>query len=167
MVKWMNLTVCLPHGPVSIPSHGGVFQGIFPWLITLCQPILIQRGRKWLNLSPMALHNPWTSRKKADIQPWKTMAERIYRHSDYLALFYHTWASILLCPTPCLRCMLNRHSLPLYRMTGTWRKTVVWYWMVAYHFLLTLWFLAICSSLYCLGIMEISIFCAGGSITTL
>jgi len=37
----MNLTVCHPRGPSSIRSHGGVFQGISPWLITLGQPVLI------------------------------------------------------------------------------------------------------------------------------
>jgi len=38
--------------------------------ITFCQPLLSQRGRKWLNLPSMALHNLWTSRRKAEIQPW-------------------------------------------------------------------------------------------------
>jgi len=33
----------------SIPGHGRVFRVIFPWLITLCQPVLSRRGRKWLN----------------------------------------------------------------------------------------------------------------------
>jgi len=50
--QWENeciyLTVCPPRGPGSIPGHDGVFQGIFPWLITLCQPVLSQRGKKWL-----------------------------------------------------------------------------------------------------------------------
>jgi len=31
----MYLTVCRLCGPDSIPSRGGVFLGIFPWLITL------------------------------------------------------------------------------------------------------------------------------------
>jgi len=48
----MNLTVCPLRGPGSIPSHGEVFQGIFSWLITLCQPVLSQRGRKGLNPPP-------------------------------------------------------------------------------------------------------------------
>jgi len=30
----MYLTVCLLHAPGSIPCHGGLVQGIFPWLIT-------------------------------------------------------------------------------------------------------------------------------------
>jgi len=51
----MNFTVCPPCDPGSTSSHGGVFQGVFPWLITLCQPGLSQRGRKWLNLPSMAL----------------------------------------------------------------------------------------------------------------
>jgi len=41
----MNLTVCPPSGPGLIPDHGGVFQGLFSWLITLCQAALSQRGR--------------------------------------------------------------------------------------------------------------------------
>jgi len=54
----------------SIPSHGGVFQGIFPWLIALCQPVLSQRGRKWLNLPSMTPPSLWTVRRKAEVQPW-------------------------------------------------------------------------------------------------
>jgi len=61
---------CLPHGQGSIPSHGGVFQGIFPWLITLCQSVLSQRDRKWLNLASMAPHNLWTLRRQAEVQSW-------------------------------------------------------------------------------------------------
>jgi len=60
-----SLSVLL--GPGSIPNHSGVFQGIFPWLITLCQPILSQRGRKWLNLPSMTPHNLWTARRKAKV----------------------------------------------------------------------------------------------------
>jgi len=30
----------------AIPSRGQVIEGIFLWLITLCQPVLNQRGRK-------------------------------------------------------------------------------------------------------------------------
>jgi len=35
------------------------FKEIFPWLITLCQPALSQRGRKWLNLYPTVPHSLW------------------------------------------------------------------------------------------------------------
>ena len=48
--EYISLSVLDPRGPGSIPSHGGVFQWIFLWLITHCQPVLSQRGRKWLNL---------------------------------------------------------------------------------------------------------------------
>ena len=61
------------------PNHSGVFQGIFPWLITLCQPVLSQRGRKWLVLSSMTPHNLWTARGKAEVQPrtdGQTMADK-------------------------------------------------------------------------------------------
>jgi len=64
-----KLTVCPPRGPGSIPSHDGVFQGIFPWLIALCQPVLSQRGKKWLNLPAMTPHSLWTVRRKAEVQP--------------------------------------------------------------------------------------------------
>jgi len=56
--------------PGSILSHGGVFQGIFLRLITLCQPVLSQRGRKWLNLPSMTPHNLWIVRRKAEVQQW-------------------------------------------------------------------------------------------------
>jgi len=46
---------------VKFPAvHGGVFQKIFPWLITLCQPVLSQHGKKWFNLSPTTQHNNTT-----------------------------------------------------------------------------------------------------------
>jgi len=67
--KWMYLTVCPPHSPGSIHSLCGVFQGIFPWLITLWQPVMSQRGKKWLNLPSMTPHNLWTVRRKAEVQP--------------------------------------------------------------------------------------------------
>jgi len=71
IVQWdSSITVRPPRGPVSIPSHGGVFQGIIPWLIALCQPVLSQRGRKWLNLPSKTSHNLWTVRRKAEVQPW-------------------------------------------------------------------------------------------------
>jgi len=38
----MYLTVCPLRGSGSIPGRGRVFQRSFPWLITLCQPILNQ-----------------------------------------------------------------------------------------------------------------------------
>ena len=64
----MNLAVYRPCGLGSIPRRGGEFQGIFPWLIILCQPILSQRDRKWLNFSSMAPHNLLSSRRKAEVQ---------------------------------------------------------------------------------------------------
>ena len=73
--KWMNPTVDVLRGPGSIPGRGEVFQGIFFWLIALCQPILSQRDRKSLNLPSMSPHKLWTSRRKAYIRGRK-MAER-------------------------------------------------------------------------------------------
>ena len=65
-----ELTVCPPCGPGSIPGHGGVCQWILPWLITLCQPVLSQCGKKWLNLPSMTPYNLWPARRKANVQPW-------------------------------------------------------------------------------------------------
>jgi len=53
----MYFIVCPPCGQGSHPGHGRIFWGIVPWLITLCQPVLSQRGRKWLNHPSMAPHN--------------------------------------------------------------------------------------------------------------
>jgi len=75
--KWMNLTVCSSCGPGSIPSHGGVFHRMFPWLTTLCQLVLSQRSRKWLNLPSKVPHNLWTARRKAKVQPWPDEREKI------------------------------------------------------------------------------------------
>jgi len=74
----MYLTVCPPCGPGSILSRGGVFQGIFSWLITLCQPVLSQRGRKLLNLPPTTPHNLRTMRRKAEVQPWTKVEKNAY-----------------------------------------------------------------------------------------
>jgi len=60
----------LPVARVQFPATAGVFQGIFPWLIALCQPVLSQRGRKWLNLPSKTPNNLWTARRKAEVQPW-------------------------------------------------------------------------------------------------
>jgi len=64
----MNLTVCPLRGPGSIPGRDGVIQAISPWLITPCQPVLSQRGRKWFNFPSMTPHRRWTSRNKAEVQ---------------------------------------------------------------------------------------------------
>ena len=69
IAQWDNSLSVFPRGPGSIPSHGAVFQGIFPWLIALFQPVLSHRGRKWLNLPSMIPHNLWTARRKAEVQP--------------------------------------------------------------------------------------------------
>jgi len=52
----MNHTFCPLSGPGLISSHGGVFQGIYRWLIALCQPILSQCGKKWLNFPSINYH---------------------------------------------------------------------------------------------------------------
>jgi len=73
--KFLDLTsITIPQMRVGsffyLNSHGGVFQGIFPWLIALCQSVLSQRGRKWLKLPSKIPHNLWTARRKAEVQPW-------------------------------------------------------------------------------------------------
>ena len=66
----MYLTVCPLRDPGSIPSHDVVFQGISPWPITLCQPVLSQCGIKWLNLPSMTPYNLWTLRRMTEVQLW-------------------------------------------------------------------------------------------------
>jgi len=88
------LIVCPLNDSGSIPSHGQIFPGIFPWLITLCQPILNQCGTKWLTLPSMAPHNLWTSRRKAEVQPrtensWKIIGFGLKSwsyHTDILSV---------------------------------------------------------------------------------
>ena len=55
---------------ITLPNTSGVFQGIFAWLITLRQPVMSQRGRKWLNLPSTASHSLWILRSEAEISPW-------------------------------------------------------------------------------------------------
>jgi len=66
----MNLTVCPSCGPGGgIFSHGGIFQGIFPWLITLCQPVLSQRT--WQKMAQSLFNDttqPVYSEEKAKVQ---------------------------------------------------------------------------------------------------
>ena len=76
MGERLYLTICPPCGLGSIPDRGGVFQEIFPWLITFCQPVLSQCCRKWLNLFSMAPHSLWISRRKAEVQPWTQNSRR-------------------------------------------------------------------------------------------
>jgi len=97
----MYLTVCPPCGPGTMPIRGGVFQGIYSWLITLCQPALGQRGRKWLNLPSMAPHNLRKSRTKAENES----ASMLHLIVSLLFLFWpgirtrgaHMWP----CHEPC------------------------------------------------------------------
>jgi len=79
----MNPTFCPPCGPGLIPSHGGVFQEVFPRLITLCQPVLSQRGRQWLDLPSMTPHNLWRHRGgRLKCNHGQKMAEKIYQLKD-------------------------------------------------------------------------------------
>ena len=69
IAQWDSSLSVLPVARVQFPATAEYFQGIFPWLIALCQPVLSQRGRKWLNLPPMTPPNLWTARRKAEVQP--------------------------------------------------------------------------------------------------
>jgi len=54
----MNVSHCPLRGPCPTPVDvAGYFKGFFSRLITLYQPVLSQRGRKWVNLPAMAPHN--------------------------------------------------------------------------------------------------------------
>ena len=45
IAQWENECISLSlRGLDLTPDYAGVFQGIFPWLITLCQPDLSQCG---------------------------------------------------------------------------------------------------------------------------
>jgi len=94
--EWMYLTVCPLRGQGHDSSVGewmylfvlsvaramialwenkcislsSLLPGFNSRLITLCQPVLSPLGRKWLNLPLNGPHNLWTSRRKAEVQPW-------------------------------------------------------------------------------------------------
>ena len=42
----MYHSVCSRCGPGSIPGHGGIYKGIFPWLITRASLYTVQGGPK-------------------------------------------------------------------------------------------------------------------------
>jgi len=69
IAQWNSSLSVLPVARVQFPTTVEYFKGFFP-MITLCQPVLSQRGRKWLNLLSKTPHNLWTVRKKAKVQPW-------------------------------------------------------------------------------------------------
>ena len=69
IAQWDSSLSVLPVTRVQFPATVEYFKG-FPWLIALCQPVLSQRGRKWLNLPSKTPHNLWTARRRAEIQPW-------------------------------------------------------------------------------------------------
>ena len=53
IAQWDSSLYVLPVARVQFSAI------IFPWLIALCQPVLSQRGRKWLNLPSITPHNLW------------------------------------------------------------------------------------------------------------
>jgi len=120
IAQWnSSLAVCPPCGPGSVPSHGGVFQGVFLWLITLCQPVLSQRGKKWLNLHSMTPHNLWTARK-INVQPstddgWKKLSLMWLA----MALPIQSLPSWCNCLAPTL---IIYHSLFVCRLTKAFLK---------------------------------------------
>ena len=60
--EWMNLTVCPLFGPGSIPDCGRMFQWIFPWPLTLCQPTFQASMAENGSISPLQHHTtcrPW------------------------------------------------------------------------------------------------------------
>ena len=68
--EWMYLTVCSRHGADSIPSHGRVFQGLFPWLITRCQPAWASEAENG-SISPQWHHTncgQWGGRPKLNYE---------------------------------------------------------------------------------------------------
>jgi len=72
----MYFTVCPLRGLGLIPSHSGVFQGIFPWLITLCQPVRASVAEKG-SISPQWHHTTCGNRGgRPKSNHGQTMAER-------------------------------------------------------------------------------------------
>jgi len=70
IAQWDSSLSVLPVARVRFPATAEYFKGLNPWLIALCQPVLSQRGRKWLNLPSITPHNPWTAWRKAEVHPW-------------------------------------------------------------------------------------------------
>jgi len=68
IAQWDSSLSVLPVARVQFPATAEYFKG-FCWLIALCQPVLSQRGRKWLNLLSKTPHSLWTARRKAEVQP--------------------------------------------------------------------------------------------------
>jgi len=68
--KWAYLTACPLRGLGSISSRDWVLQGIYPWLITLCQHILSQSDKNGSISYLMAPHNLCTLSWKVEVQPW-------------------------------------------------------------------------------------------------
>jgi len=96
----MYLTACPPRGPDSIPSHGIISQRIFPWLITLCQPVLSQRGRKW--------HKDTTQPVDSDVQGQSSTLDRRWLNK--------TLPSSLAEVPPLI--IMNDNTLPLNAFEG-------------------------------------------------
>jgi len=70
--QWENkcIPLCPPRGPGSIAWSWWSISRDFPRLITLCQPVLSQRGITRLHLPSMVPHSLWTFRRKAKVQPY-------------------------------------------------------------------------------------------------
>jgi len=68
IAQWNSSLSVLPVAWVQFPAQRSISRD-FPWLITLCQPVLSQRGRKWFNPPSMTQHNLRTTRRKAEVQP--------------------------------------------------------------------------------------------------
>jgi len=80
--EWMHLTICPLCGQGLIPGHGGVFQGIFFRLITLCQPTLSQHGRNG-SRSPQWHHTAPNH--------WQIMADECQQFSGWISAILDVW----------------------------------------------------------------------------
>jgi len=75
---------------VQSPVMAEYFKGFFSRVITLCQPVLIQHGIKWLNLPSIAPIGMWTLRRKVKVQPWiddRLRNENIWNESLSVIMF--------------------------------------------------------------------------------
>jgi len=82
------------------------FKGYFPWLSTLYRSVLSQCGKKWFNLSSIALHNLWKSSRKALFNHEQTMAEKKYKQM-------HRQMSALNFPYLLLKTLILFNSVPV------------------------------------------------------
>ena len=85
----MHLTVYPLRGLGLSPGCGGLFQGIFPWLIMFCQPFLSQSGRKWVNLDSKAPCEHRKGKPMSNQGQTKAKEKNIYEYGNTTRKLLH------------------------------------------------------------------------------